>query len=336
MDGLGLVAPAATIVNAGSNATDAPAADTGAAPTNTDFAALLAGLLPQLPDPAIAPSSTPTEESTETAPTADATALPLQAAAILPGAHPASHTATARSAYEQAVAATPVDTEQPSAGAVPAAKAQLPAAAEPASVAAPAAAAILAADATTAAPAASHTQESIAAPSIEAPAAAAETLPAHALLQAPPEKGPSPQPLAVLDVKAPFDTPEFAPQLSQQVVWMADKDAQIAELRINPPELGPVEVRLQLSGDEATVQFVSAHADVRNALEAAIVRLRDSLAQAGIQLGEASVGAESFREQSHSNGGRDERGARARDGDNAWNASASGARMQRGLIDLFA
>lgn len=76
---------------------------------------------------------------------------------------------------------------------------------------------------------------------------------------------------------------------------MVDKDAQIAELRINPPDLGPVEVRLTVSGDQASAKFVSAHAEVREALETSIARLRESFAEAGIQLGEASVSAESFR-----------------------------------------
>ena len=145
------------------------------------------------------------------------------------------------------------------------------------------------------------------------------------------------QPTAVREVSAPVSSPDFAESLSQQVVWMADKDAQVAELHLNPPELGPVEVRLTLSGDEASARFVSPHAEVRAAIESSLVRLRESLAQAGIALGEAFVSAESFREgtsQSQSHWHQNAYDAR-RPGERASQAMAA-ASMRRGLIDTFA
>ena len=115
-------------------------------------------------------------------------------------------------------------------------------------------------------------------------------------------RGPLSQPSALLEVQAPVSEPGFAQALSRQVVWMVDKDAQVAELRINPPELGPVEVRLTLTHDSAAAEFVSPHAEVRAAIENAIVRLRESMAEAGIQLGEASVSAESFSNRADGRG----------------------------------
>lgn len=150
----------------------------------------------------------------------------------------------------------------------------------------------------------------------------------------------TPQASALLDVGAPVSSPGFADELSRQVVWMVDKDAQVAQLRINPPELGPVEVRLTVSGEEAVAQFVSPHLEVRNALESAIARLRDTMAEAGIQLGEASVSAESFRDQASSrSGGQDTpRGYRDDDALGAQRASAASPvqHVRRGLVDVFA
>jgi flagellar hook-length control protein FliK len=121
---------------------------------------------------------------------------------------------------------------------------------------------------------------------------------------------------------------------------MADKDAQVAELHINPPDLGPVEVRLHLSGDEASVQFTSAHAEVRSAIESSIARLREAMAQAGIQLGDASVSAESFRQQTahHSGSGAGRPGYRAaaEPGERAWSRTPIAEGVRRGLVDLFA
>lgn len=81
--------------------------------------------------------------------------------------------------------------------------------------------------------------------------------------------------------------------LAQQVTVMVKDGGETAHLRLDPPELGPLEVRLSMdAGDDgiAHVQFISAHAAVRDALEAALPQLRDVLAGSGITLGEASVG----------------------------------------------
>jgi flagellar hook-length control protein FliK len=145
-------------------------------------------------------------------------------------------------------------------------------------------------------------------------------------------------------IDTPFGATDWDAQLGQQLLWMADGKHQVAELRINPPDLGPVHIVLTLGGDSghsANVQFVSPHAPVREAIEAAMPRLRDMLAEAGISLGQATVGADSFR----GGGERDpsgERTARGRpmamdDGTGvlALPAGASGIRGI-GLVDVFA
>jgi flagellar hook-length control protein FliK len=54
---------------------------------------------------------------------------------------------------------------------------------------------------------------------------------------------------------------------------------------------------LNVVNDQAQAQFVSPHAAVRAAVEAALPQLRTALADNGIQLGQTSVGADSFAGQ---------------------------------------
>lgn len=163
---------------------------------------------------------------------------------------------------------------------------------------------------------------------------------AHALnLQSVGERPSVHQPTAVLEIAPHVSSPGFADAVSKQVVWMVDKDAQVAELRINPPELGPVEVRLTVNGDQASAQFVSTHQEVREALETAIARLRESFAEAGIQLGQASVSAESFRDQAANQSdartaGRTAYGAANGTGEST--ATVAPIPVRRGLVDTFA
>ncbi|QTF10727.1 hypothetical protein HC231_08630 [Brenneria izadpanahii] len=82
--------------------------------------------------------------------------------------------------------------------------------------------------------------------------------------------------------------------LGQQIIMFARDGQQNAKLRLHPEELGSLQISLTLNNDnEAQLHFVSAHSQVRAALEAAFPHLRTSLAESGIDLGQASVGSES-------------------------------------------
>jgi len=83
---------------------------------------------------------------------------------------------------------------------------------------------------------------------------------------------------------------EWAPALAQHLVRIdAGRDRQV-ELHLNPVELGPLKVTVSISDQSAQVLFVSEHAAVRQAVEAALPQLRASLAENGIRLGQTSVG----------------------------------------------
>lgn len=86
-------------------------------------------------------------------------------------------------------------------------------------------------------------------------------------------------------------TPAWNQAVGHKIVWMAGNEQQVASLTLNPPDLGPLQVVIRVSESIATANFVSAHPEVRQALEAAMPRLREMLGEAGIQLGQAHVGA---------------------------------------------
>ncbi|SNS61422.1 flagellar hook-length control protein FliK [Noviherbaspirillum humi] len=94
------------------------------------------------------------------------------------------------------------------------------------------------------------------------------------------------------DTLAPkVGTPAWDAALGQKVVWMVAGEEQSASLTLNPPDLGPLQVVLNVSNSQATATFVSDQAQVREAIEAAMPKLREMLGDAGIQLGQASVNA---------------------------------------------
>jgi flagellar hook-length control protein FliK len=80
--------------------------------------------------------------------------------------------------------------------------------------------------------------------------------------------------------------------MSSRVVWMAKEGVQQAELRMTPANLGPVEVRLQVQNEQASVTFLAQHSATRDALEQALPKLREQFAEAGLELGQAEVGSQ--------------------------------------------
>lgn len=145
---------------------------------------------------------------------------------------------------------------------------------------------------------------------------------------------------AAFKVEPRVGSAAFSEALGNRVVWIAKSDTQSAELHLNPPDLGPLQVVVDVNRDQATAFFSSPHADVRQAIEDALPRLREMFAQSGIQLGNASVGSDprSHQDQADGNSGR----ARA-DRLNAPTGTVGGAtaasrplRIGTGLVDTFA
>ena len=88
-------------------------------------------------------------------------------------------------------------------------------------------------------------------------------------------------------------TPAWNQSVGQKIVWMVAGGQQTAELTLNPPDLGPMQVVLSVNNDQANATFISAHPDVRDALESAMPKLRQMMSDAGVQLSGFSVKSES-------------------------------------------
>lgn len=99
-------------------------------------------------------------------------------------------------------------------------------------------------------------------------------------------------------ISSPLGSSGWAEEFSQKITWMGTQQNQVAELHLNPPNLGPLDVVLKISDNQATALFTSPHSAVRDAVENALPRLREILADNGIMLGNATVSDQSPRERS--------------------------------------
>jgi flagellar hook-length control protein FliK len=126
----------------------------------------------------------------------------------------------------------------------------------------------------------------------------------------------------------------FEDALGDRVVWLTNAKIHSAEIQVTPPDLGPIEVHIQVSNDQASISFGASHQLARDAIESAIPRLREMLGQQGLNLTDVNVSQHSFadrRDDSGYLGGR-----ASSDSDGAVGSVAVTTRATRGMVDLYA
>ncbi|CAD1791539.1 flagellar protein [Xanthomonas arboricola pv. juglandis] len=138
----------------------------------------------------------------------------------------------------------------------------------------------------------------------------------------------------------PTPTPDmgsdsFDDAIGARMSWLADQKIGHAHIKVTPNEMGPVEVRLHLDGDKVNASFSSANADVRQALEQSLPRLREMLGQNGFQLGQADVGQQQQSQSGNRNGGGSDGNGLSLD-DSPPVGIPSVVLRQRGLLDAYA
>jgi len=100
-----------------------------------------------------------------------------------------------------------------------------------------------------------------------------------------------------VSVESRVGTPRFADETAQQVTWLAKNGIEHAEIRVKPADLGPISVRIEMQNNEAVISFAVTQPETRVAVEDALHRLQEMLAESGISMGETSVGDQSFGQQ---------------------------------------
>lgn len=98
-------------------------------------------------------------------------------------------------------------------------------------------------------------------------------------------------------VPASLGQPRWGEAVGERVLWLAAQNISSAELRLDPPELGPMQVKITIQNDQASVSFSSPHLAVREALDQSAARLRDMFNAQGLDLVDVDVSDQSFARQ---------------------------------------
>jgi flagellar hook-length control protein FliK len=137
-------------------------------------------------------------------------------------------------------------------------------------------------------------------------------------------------------IDAPLGSARWREDLAAHITVIVRNAASEAEIRVTPPELGPIHARISVDNGIASVTLSAPVPETRDALEASLATLRERLAESGLALGEASV--------SDGRASRDapgsERSPRAADAVNLSDPRLPAEAVRRlrldGLVDLYA
>ena len=119
---------------------------------------------------------------------------------------------------------------------------------------------------------------------------------------------------------------EASQKLQERINIMMSKNIQRADIRLDPPELGSVHIRVNMNGEQASVQFQAQTQQARDALETTMPRLREMLEQQGINLADTQVG------EQNKEGGRTNGGQRGADSDSEDWAVESEIALEEGRV----
>ena len=143
-------------------------------------------------------------------------------------------------------------------------------------------------------------------------------------------------PTPTFRVSAGVDTADFGQGVADRVSLMMDGNLTSAKLQVNPPALGPIEVRIALQGGHAQVWMSSHSAVTRDALESTSPRLREMLGAQGFAQVSVDISQRSFQDRTPQPKGYESVSGVGSSSTAPVQASPATARSVSGLLDAYA
>lgn len=122
-------------------------------------------------------------------------------------------------------------------------------------------------------------------------------------------------------VDTPVQQGDWGDKMAGKISWLANQRISFAEIHLNPADLGPIEVRVNVQNDQATVAVHAQNASVRDLLELNGQRLRDMMQDNGLNLTKMDVSDQPPRQQQQTAGGEGGQGGTGQRGNGEGEAS---------------
>jgi flagellar hook-length control protein FliK len=145
----------------------------------------------------------------------------------------------------------------------------------------------------------------------------------------------------VLPLNTPVGQAGWDQAVGERVQWMVNQNVQQAEIKLTPPNLGPMEIRVSIQNDQTHVTFIAAQAPTREALESSIPRLREMFGEINLNLGNVDVGQHQAGEPGQEGGSETSMNGPGFESESTaygWSAdlASTGVVSGNGLLDTYA
>ncbi|KTD51074.1 flagellar hook-length control protein FliK [Legionella quateirensis] len=104
-----------------------------------------------------------------------------------------------------------------------------------------------------------------------------------------------------IDISLPLSNAQWADKFSEHIIWLGHHGVKSAVIKLNPEDLGPLEISVKVVKDSASVNITSHSNHVRDIVDQALPRLRELMADQGLDLAEVTIGMDGNSRQSEQN-----------------------------------
>ena len=135
-------------------------------------------------------------------------------------------------------------------------------------------------------------------------------------------------------VDVPVGQAEWGDKVMGKLSWLTARNMSVAEIHLTPPDMGPMEVKVKVHNDQASVTVHAANPVVREQLEQHSHRLRDMLGEQGLSLGQFDVSDQGGQQAGGESGEAGEGDGRSSGGSSLASHEADAESSSTGQLDL--
>ena len=92
-----------------------------------------------------------------------------------------------------------------------------------------------------------------------------------------------------IEVSQPVAQKDWSEGFNQQILWLGQQKIKMAVLRLNPQDLGPVEVNIKMVKEGTSIHMTTHSTQVHDIIEQSLPRLRELFQHQGLQLDQVNV-----------------------------------------------
>ncbi|KZN70532.1 flagellar hook-length control protein FliK [Pseudoalteromonas luteoviolacea] len=132
---------------------------------------------------------------------------------------------------------------------------------------------------------------------------------------------------------------DAAKMLQEKVNMMINLNNKEAEIRLDPAELGSMQIRIRSDAEQAQINFVVQNQQAKELLEESMPKLREMLEEQGIELGESNIQQQSEGNSNDDDGEQQGHGKLANEASEAQNnkeQSVTSRKQSDSAIDYYA